>query len=692
MTDPLIDPAPEPVPAAADEVPLHTDDPPDDDAAEVPDGPPEPVVAESATDPAADDGSTDETEAADADRQEERAAAVAAPPAADDRRPESPPRRGHPRLRAIGVFAIAFAAVCLVGSTIGAAAIYAHQTITDGLVPIGVRVDGVDVSGLTPDEATARIDLAFARMGEGTIILDGEGVRRVLSFADVGRRVDSAAAVDRAMQVASQGTIVDRALASARTAIDGVAIEATPTLDAALLVTAIDRAVVSFERPAIDATITTTPDGIVTTPSRTGRSVDREIVVERALEALSRADAPATVTIPITTLSQAPALTEADVQAAARAVDAMATDVILRHGDETWKIPAKSVRPWILATTADGEIRYDIDRSLVEAQLTKLRAKTDQKPRNASFLTAKGGRVVGVRASKNGRAVDVPATTEAIARTVLGRASGAATGEARAVMAVVQPKLSTAEAEKTAPLMKKISSHTTWFPYGERNFYGANIWIPGRIVNGTVLAPGEKFDFWRVVGYPSRSRGFGMGGAIINGKTEPTGALAGGICSTSTTLFNAAAKAGLKTGARRNHYYYIDRYPLGLDATVVYGGQNMTFTNDTKYPILIVNRNWRSGSRGYIRFEMWSVPNGRTVRFTKPVVKNIQRAWTVVKETTALPPGATRVEESEHDGMDVWRTRIVTDSRGKVIHKDTYYSHYGRVNGLILKGVADTTS
>ena len=72
--------------------------------------------------------------------------------------------------------------------------------------------------------------------------------------------------------------------------------------------------------------------------------------------------------------------------------------------------------------------------------------------------------------------------------------------------------------------------------------------------------------------------GLREGGAIINGRTEPQGALAGGICSCSTTLFNAALRAGFEMGARRNHYYYIDRYPLGLDATVFISGSGSVQT------------------------------------------------------------------------------------------------------------------
>ena len=77
------------------------------------------------------------------------------------------------------------------------------------------------------------------------------------------------------------------------------------------------------------------------------------------------------------------------------------------------------------------------------------------------------------------------------------------------------------------------------------------------------------------------------------------GALAGGICSTSTTLFNAAMRFGLEIGERTAHYYYIDRYPLGLDATVsITGGgrQTMSFRNDTKGIIFIRGSRIRSGN------------------------------------------------------------------------------------------------
>jgi len=256
------------------------------------------------------------------------------------------------------------------------------------------------------------------------------------------------------------------------------------------------------------------------------------------------------------------------------------------------------------------------------------------------------------------------------------------------VLTMIEPRLTTAEAEESAPLMRRISKWTTYFPIGIKNGFGANIWIPARLIDGYVVAPGATFDFWKAVGPVTRERGFRQGGAIINGKTEPQGALAGGICSCSTTLFNAALRAGFEMKARRNHYYYIDRYPLGLDATVFISGgsvQTMSWRNDTKHPVLIRGKGTRSGSAGYVTFEIYSVPNNRRVVIGNPTVRNIRYASDTIQYTNSLPPGRSERVEYPVDGKQVWRTVTVYEN-GKVLRRTTYYSNYARITGITLVG------
>jgi vancomycin resistance protein YoaR len=240
--------------------------------------------------------------------------------------------------------------------------------------------------------------------------------------------------------------------------------------------------------------------------------------------------------------------------------------------------------------------------------------------------------------------------------------------------------------------MKKISEWKTIFPMTIKNGFGANIWIPALTIDGYVVAPHEQFDFWKAVGEVSFAKGYKQGGAIIDGHTDPQGALGGGICSCSTTLFNAALRGGFEMGARRNHYYYIDRYPLGLDATVFVSAsgsvQTMSWTNDTDYPVLIRGYKIRSGSTGWVRFALYSVPTGRKVIISPAIVKNVQPARDSVQYTTTLKPGVTQRVEYPVDGKQVWRTVRVYDKKGTLIRSKTYYSNYSRVTGIVLVGKA----
>jgi vancomycin resistance protein YoaR len=236
--------------------------------------------------------------------------------------------------------------------------------------------------------------------------------------------------------------------------------------------------------------------------------------------------------------------------------------------------------------------------------------------------------------------------------------------------------------------MQRISTWTTYYPVSERNGFGANITIPTRTIDGYVVAPGAVFDFWQAIGEVSVRTGYKAGGAIIDGKTEPTGALAGGICSCSTTLFNAAVRAGLEILARANHYYYIDRYPLGLDATVFESGSGsvttMSFRNDTATPILI--RGY--ASPGLVRFSLFGVPTGRTVTFSNPIVTNRNPGVETTQYSTSIPAGTSQRLEYPTIGMQVTVTRTVTDASGAVLHNDVFKSNYARVDGLTLVGRA----
>ena len=180
-----------------------------------------------------------------------------------------------------------------------------------------------------------------------------------------------------------------------------------------------------------------------------------------------------------------------------------------------------------------------------------------------------------------------------------------------------------------------------------------------------------------------------MGGVILHGQSDHTGAIGGGICSASTTMFDAAALAGLTINERHAHFYYISRYPVGQDATVYSNGTttwDLRWTNDTPYPIVI--RSWATyGSQSSISIELWSMPLNRKVVWPVGVKTDVVKATSdPVRYVKTLKPGVTYIAEYPDDGFKTSTTRTVTDSNGTVLHHDTWLSVYGAVNGQIQMG------
>lgn len=614
-------------------------------------------------------------------------------PVADGDPAGVPVKRG--RRRSVTRFLVAFTFGLLAVLTASAGALAAYESSNVGRILPGVHVGSVDLSGLTPPAAATRLRAAFASFGDGSLVLSAAGVERTVSFSDLGRRVDADGIVALAMSVGREGPVIERIASNIRMFVRGTDITPFALVERAALRHEVAVLAADIALAPRNAAVALGDAGFELTPGADGRIADVDATMATAEDLLLVASPTTSIRVELPISIIEPDVTTAEATAAREAAIRIAADTTLIDGGEAWQIDAAQIRGWIsFETAADGGFGPVVAREAIEAGLVPIAAKVAIAPVDATYLLGGKKQVVGVTLAKNGRALDIPGTVASLINVVNDRVIGLSISRVPLSVTTIEPELTTAEATKTAPLMKPISEWTTYFPIGIKNGQGVNIWIPAREIDGYVVLPGQTFDFWKAIGPVTRAAGYKDGGAIIDGKTEPQGALAGGICSCSTTLFNAALRAGLDMGARRNHYYYIDRYPLGLDATVFQSGsgsvQTMSFTNDTRYPILIRGTGWKVGSKGYVKFVIWSVPTGRTVSFSKPIVKNIKPASDTTVYTTDLKAGARERVEYPVDGKDVWVTRTVTDANGVVIHRETYYSHYARITGVVRIGKAAT--
>ncbi len=560
-----------------------------------------------------------------------------------------------------------------------------YARIHEGRVLPGVDVAGVPLAGLDRAAAERELRWVLPDLGEGTLTVRIGSEEQAIAYTDIGRDYDMAAMLDQALAAGRDGAPFDSLQEQVRTLLDGMSVPLSVTWDTHLLAERVMAIAAAAEVEVADASISRPGGRFVATPAIEGRAVDEQEAVRLAMAALNNVS-PANSTIELEPETISPAVSSAQAQAAADRANAVAAGPLtLTAAATTTTIDASTINGWVHLdeSPAGGDWRLVIETGPVAQAVDQVKAQADVRATNASF-TFEGTAAVVVPAA-DGREVDRDAAVGAILAELEARADGTGTATIDLAMVNVAPELSTAQAQALIPRIERLSAWTTLYESSSRNGFGVNITRPTQLIDGTVIGPGEVFDFVAIAGPISEENGYTSGAAIINGNTKLDGVLGGGLCSASTTIFNAAARAGFEIGARRAHAYYIDRYPVGLDATIWINGdyvQTVSFTNDSDYPILIrgINR------PGKVTYEIYGVPDGRRVDFSAPQVRDESTAWTRIEYTDDLLPGQTERVEFPFDGFKALVTRTVTDATGRLLHEDVFRSSYRRVIGHVLRG------
>jgi vancomycin resistance protein YoaR len=587
-------------------------------------------------------------------------------------------------------FILAFVLGLIAVLGVGVGALYAWGQQYDGRVLPGVRVGSTDLGGLSREQAEAKIANAYGSLGTGQITLSGpDGRMTTLSYADVGRGPDTSALLDAAFAIGRQGEPLANLVGAPRAAIHGVTLDPAVAYDHDKLAAAIETLATTIDETPADASVSGGQGGTFSVSSaKDGRTVDKASLLTALDHELAALGTPASIAMAVPVVSLAPAVATASAEAAKAAADRMAADVVVARGTDSWTIAGTSLAPLIsFSTAADGSITPVFDESGLDPILKTLAKNVNQTAQDAG-LKLVSGHVVATGTSREGRTLNAARMKAAIIGEIGARQAGAAASPVAAVVKAVDPKLTTTDAKAFAPEMRMIKAYSVYYFVIVNNHWGGNIEAPATKINGTVVPAGGVFDFWKVVGDLHKLPGEGPGNAIEGGKITVTGAFGGGICTTSTTLFNAAFRAGMVPIARQNHNEFINRYPPGLDATVWIVGtakQTMSFRNDTKYPILITRTITDAGSRRWITFKIWSVPNGRKAVVSNTVIQPGERAIDTVVRDPTKPVGYSFRNNSPVDGAKVWVTVTIYD-HGKLHWRKRYFSNYPAVDGVLVVG------
>ncbi len=111
-----------------------------------------------------------------------------------------------------------------------------------------------------------------------------------------------------------------------------------------------------------------------------------------------------------------------------------------------------------------------------------------------------------------------------------------------------------------------------------------NLRVAARQLDGTLMAPGAIFSFWKQLGRASAMRGFARGRMLKEGCIVP--ATGGGLCQLSNALYDVALKAGLEIVERHAHSRRVpgSLAMQGRDATVAWNYVDLRFRSAT--PVL----------------------------------------------------------------------------------------------------------
>ena len=572
-------------------------------------------------------------------------------------------RRGRLRRRLVQRLLALAGIVTILGVLLG----FAFAGSSDKIAG-GVRVDGVDVGGLTRGEATAKLEAKARSVSHVPVVFTARGLSWRIRPVSLGVEADWAAAVKLAEEhgdgfgpfrgfrrigvrvfgadVSPPTRVWSRAL-NLELARIGRAV-GTPHRDAAIVLHGL--------RPAVVA-------------GRTGLGLDRKAAASAIVEALTSFQRGDPVGLPVRV--DTPRVTAADLAPVlAQVRTAVSRPIRMSLGSSSWRLQRGQVAT-LLSLPHGGSDSLAIGGAAADRYFARLGRGLGRPPRDATFRPLASGRVVVVP-SRQGRVIDISATR----RNILAAAVSPEARRARVVVTTQDAKRSTAEASAMG-ITRRIGGYETIYGGDPNRIH--NVQLVARLIDGKLIAPGATFSFNQTTGARTASKGFLEAPVIING--EVTTGLGGGVCQVSTTVFNAAYEAGLKITTRTNHALYISHYPQGRDATVDYPDVDLRFVNDTSHWILL-----RTFVGSYsLDVDLYGAAiHRRVVSETRPLVETGPAPIKRVPDPT-LYKGAKVLEDSGEPSRSTSVRRLVY-SGGKLLYDNTWYSSYRGEDRVVRVG------
>ena len=468
-----------------------------------------------------------------------------------------------------------------------------HFLIGDRL-PVGTRVEGIGIGAMTPADARATLEERLAeRAAEPITLVRGEQTFEIKA-EEAGLSYDAAETVENA-----GGGSTWNPWQMLQVVIGNQSVEAVVATDADALRRAGAKIAAAVDKPAVEPQITFAGTEPVVREPRSGTAVDtaatEQLITDRYL-----GNRGATM-VPVSDVD--PKVGDGALKATMRDFARLAVSgpISIAVGNDMLTLAVADFTPALTVSVEGGELVPTVDAEKLEKPLNRAVAESGglgDEARDATVRLADGRPVVvparaGVDISPDDVAEGLlPALTKSGADRTIDIDPQR-----------VAPDVTTKDARQLG-ITEKVSTFTTRFPYAE--YRNINQGRAAELINGTVLAPGDTFSFNGTVGERTKANGFTVGTIIADGVFREE--LGGGVSQVATTTYNAAFFAGLEDIEHNPHSFYIDRYPVGREATVAWPDVDLQVGNDTEYGVLIEAKVTPStpSSEGAMTVSMWS--------------------------------------------------------------------------------------
>lgn len=529
-----------------------------------------------------------------------------------------------------------------------AGVLYATDIImSEGKVPRGVTVGGVDIGGMSKEQAEARLRNQLEGGTREPVSVSAGNMSSEIDPSTSGLSVDWADTIDQAGQQPMNP------ITRVKSFFEDREVGIVSTFDDNRLDATVERVENELTRDPENATLAIDDRGEADIKDDVaGQTVDTDEVRTNVKDHWLNADRSIDVEAEVT---DAEVQREAADKAVTDVVDKVTDgDVVFNGRDETNGVLAPSDMGRIVTFKNEGsdlvpEWHKDVAQEILAEQL----ASTEVEFRNASFEA--DGRDLKVVPSQDGVLIDWDKTLDPIEDKLLDTKE-----RDHEVTYDEKDATYTTEMAEKASFDDVVGSFTT---DGFADDSGVNIRRTAELVDGAIVLPGETFSLNGHTGPRGEAQGFVDAGVIQDGHEDK--AIGGGISQFATTLYNASYFAGMEDVAHTPHSYYIDRYPAGREATVFEGAIDLQFKNTFDTPVMIEasadSDSVTVNMRGVKEVEVDS-DTGEKTNYTDPEPVELSGE-------DCSPSSGTR-------GFTVSDTRTVKDLEGGVLSRDTSTTVY----------------